>query len=223
MGSVCVMTSQATPSSAKCEASTLPSRGAQSPEMDSLPLSTPWTPAHPGRPVALAGRNHGDQPEESSALPEPQRGPPLPHLTLRGPSLGSLAIASLGGLSCPESNRNQQGTGSRKRCAHTDWSWARIKPGSGFCVPHIIVRSPGDANLEWRPFPPGHTPPVSLCTLRRAHLHSFGWMGWVSPTSHTTPVAKRWGSREPVAGVKGTEFGLRGTGKPVPAVSRGGS
>lgn len=147
----------------------------------------------------------------------------LPHLTLRGPSLGSLAIASLGGLSCPESNRNQQGTGSRQRCAHTDWSWARINPGSGFCVPHIIVRSPGDANLEWRPFPPGHTPPVSLCTLRRAHLHSFGWMGWVSPTSHTTPVAKRWGSREPVAGVKGTEFGLRGTGKPVPAVSRGGS
>ena len=48
MGSVCVMTSRAIPSSAKCKAATFPSRGTRSPEMDSLSLSMPWTPAHPG-------------------------------------------------------------------------------------------------------------------------------------------------------------------------------
>lgn len=137
-----------------------------------------------------------------------------------------------GELSWPESNRNQQGTGSRQRlCPHrlelgpdkaqeasllVSWGWrwggrrppssSQLKltnPGSragplGSVFLTSLLSLPG--TLIWsRPRPAGaDTSRLTLSAtgqapvLCQAHLHSLGWVGVVSLTSHTTPVARRW-------------------------------
>ena len=63
---------------------------------------------------------------------------------------------------------------------------SRVGP-SRLCVPHIIVRSPRDTDLESGPSRQGGRLPShsvsrwsGLCALCQAHLHSLGWVGWVS-------------------------------------------
>lgn len=163
-----VMMSQAVPSSAKCEAAAVPSRGAQSPEMDTSTSRQHWLAENP---QGYSWRSlHHCEPERSppaaqarpstslsALLPWPPSAPPcpfrrgfprsrLPHAALslsfsvpfcysslishRRPIPGSLAVASLGGLSYLRLIGTSRAPVQAWRCAPIDWSWAQIGPGS---------------------------------------------------------------------------------------------